>query len=243
MTKVSVIWLNYNSRGFIDIALRSLESFLSLDFDDYEVIVVDNASTDGNFELIKKYVEEHRGGVRVEFVRNSVNLGYSGGMNSGWDARDPDSVYVAFVNNDLIATPQSLQRLIECVESEERVGACSGLIYFGDGRTVYSAGGWVDELWAASGICHKAPRDQCTGVDREYYATYSDGAYSIVKVEAVKKAMPHGKPFIDEAFLYLDDYLLGLALWNKGFKVKYYPVEAGYHYHGKTIGKLSQFYG
>ena len=63
-----------------------------------------------------------------------------------------------------------------------------------------------------------------------------------MKVEAVKKAMPHGKPFVDETFLYLDDYLLGLALWNKGFKVKYFPEVIGHHYHGKTIGKLSQFY-
>jgi glycosyltransferase involved in cell wall biosynthesis len=44
--------------GFIDIALRSIESALRLDFDDYEVIVVDNASGDGSFERIRRFVEE-----------------------------------------------------------------------------------------------------------------------------------------------------------------------------------------
>ncbi|WP_444823175.1 glycosyltransferase [Vulcanisaeta sp. JCM 14467] len=40
--------------GFIDVALKSLGSFLNLDFKDYEVIVVDNNSSDGSFERIKK---------------------------------------------------------------------------------------------------------------------------------------------------------------------------------------------
>jgi len=50
MVKASLIWLNYNSLGFMDIALKSIESVLNLDFDNYEVIIVDNASSDGSFE-------------------------------------------------------------------------------------------------------------------------------------------------------------------------------------------------
>jgi glycosyltransferase involved in cell wall biosynthesis len=49
MVKAPLIWFNYNSSGFIDIALRSIESALRLDFDDYEVVIVDNASDDGSF--------------------------------------------------------------------------------------------------------------------------------------------------------------------------------------------------
>jgi glycosyltransferase involved in cell wall biosynthesis len=76
--------------GFIDIALRSIESALRLDFDDYEVIVVDNASGDGSFERIRRFVEEKKSSsVRVRFVRSDVNRGYAGGMNLGWEARDP----------------------------------------------------------------------------------------------------------------------------------------------------------
>lgn len=46
------------------------------------MIVVDNASSDGSFEVIKKYVEEHGRGVRVKVIRNDRNLGYAGGMNT-----------------------------------------------------------------------------------------------------------------------------------------------------------------
>jgi len=79
MVRASLIWLNYNSSSFIDIALRSIESALSLDFDDYEVIVVDNASGDGSFEVIRKLVEGRKpSSVRVKFVRSDANGGYAG---------------------------------------------------------------------------------------------------------------------------------------------------------------------
>ncbi len=50
--------MNYNSMGFRDVMLQSLDSFMSLVFDDYELIIVDNASNDGSFELIRRHVEE-----------------------------------------------------------------------------------------------------------------------------------------------------------------------------------------
>jgi glycosyltransferase involved in cell wall biosynthesis len=49
VVEASIIWLNYNSSNFIDIALTSIDSVLNLDFDNYEVIIVDNASSDGSF--------------------------------------------------------------------------------------------------------------------------------------------------------------------------------------------------
>ena len=61
---------------------------LDLDFDDYGVIVVDNASGDGSFDVIRKFIEERKpSGVRVKFVRSDANRGYAGGINLGWEAR------------------------------------------------------------------------------------------------------------------------------------------------------------
>jgi GT2 family glycosyltransferase len=90
MVKASLIWLNYNSLNFMDIALKSIESVLSLDFDGYEVVIVDNASSDGSFERIRRFVEEKKSSsIRVKFVRSDANRGYAGGINLGWEARDP----------------------------------------------------------------------------------------------------------------------------------------------------------
>jgi len=202
MVKASLIWLNYNSLGFMDIALKSIESVLNLDFDDYEVIVVDNASSDGSFEKIKEIAEEKRpSGVRVRFVRSDVNRGYAGGMNLGWEARNEDSRYVAFLNNDLIIKPGSLRKLIEHMEGKEELVAVNGLIYLGDGERVFSASGRIDELVAAGNICDGLSVSECSDINKEHYVTYANGAYMLVKAEAVRKACPNGKPFIEETFL------------------------------------------
>ena len=51
--KVSVLWLNYNSMHVIETTKKSLESLVSLDYPNFEVILVDNGSTDGSRETLK----------------------------------------------------------------------------------------------------------------------------------------------------------------------------------------------
>jgi len=58
--KVSIIWLNYNSINFLNLVLTSLRSVFNLDYEKYEVIIVDNASNDGSFERIKNFVETEK---------------------------------------------------------------------------------------------------------------------------------------------------------------------------------------
>jgi glycosyltransferase involved in cell wall biosynthesis len=52
--RVSVVWLNYNSVKSLGLVLGSLKSLFELDYDNHEIIVVDNASTDGSFEANKR---------------------------------------------------------------------------------------------------------------------------------------------------------------------------------------------
>jgi GT2 family glycosyltransferase len=244
MVRASLIWLNYNSSGFIDIALRSIESALSLDFDYYEVIIVDNASSDGSFERIRKFIEEKKpGNVRVKFVRSDANRGYAGGMNLGWEARDPGTKYVAFLNNDLILEPNSLRELVNYMEGDDKIAAANGLIYLGDGGRIYSAGGYATDHWDFDDICRGATEHECPGINKPHYITYADGAYMLVKAEAIRRTCPDGKPFIDETFLYIDDDLLGLVLWNRGYKVAYIPIKSGYHYANLTTKPVINYYG
>jgi GT2 family glycosyltransferase len=57
---------------------------------------------------------------------------------------------------------------------------------------------------------------ECYKKDKPHRVSYADGAYMIISVNAIKDASPIGKPFLDRAFLYFDDYVLGLLLWNRG---------------------------
>jgi len=63
-------------------------------------------------------------------------------MNLGWEARNSEAKYVAFLNNDLIVEPSSLKDLVNYMESDEKLAAASGLIYFGDNKSIYTASGY-----------------------------------------------------------------------------------------------------
>lgn len=245
MVRATVVWLNYNSKHFIDIALRSLESFLKLDFNNYELIIVDNASTDGSFDIIKKHAEKHKPSfVRLKIVKSEKNLGYAGGMNLGWDARDPDSKYIAFVNNDVIAHPSSLAKIIEHLQLSNDTVAASGLLYANESSTIYSAGVYTDELLGSLPACGGLKIEECPSARREQLVTYADGAYLVASVEAIRECGFNGRPFVDETFLYADDILLGIKLWNCGKKVVYVPGEAGIHFANLTTkaSKMLSFY-
>jgi GT2 family glycosyltransferase len=131
--KASILWINYNSMNFIDIALGSLQAIADLDYPNYEVIIVDNASTDKSFDVIKSFAERSR----FKLIRSERNLGFTGGNNLGFKARDRDSKYVVLINNDAVPHKNSLE-LIELMEAEERVGGAQGIIL--NRKRVESAG-------------------------------------------------------------------------------------------------------
>ncbi len=95
--KVSIIWLNYNSRRILDIVLRSLESIVGLDYpeDRYELIVVDNGSLDSSLGEIASFLE--RSTIKREVIKLERNLDFTGGNNIGFMARDRESRYVLLV--------------------------------------------------------------------------------------------------------------------------------------------------
>ncbi|MGC8543898.1 MAG: glycosyltransferase family 2 protein, partial [Vulcanisaeta sp.] len=112
--------------------------------------------------------------------------------------------------------------------------AASGLIHYPDGKTIYSAGWTTDDILTAINICGKVDLSGCPTADRPHNVTYADGAYYVVKVNAVKRLGFDGRPFIDDTFLYADDALLGIRLWNFGYATYYVPVKAGVHYASLT---------
>jgi GT2 family glycosyltransferase len=127
--KVSIIWLNYNSSRILPIVLESLESVAGLDYpsDRYELIVVDNGSTDGSFEKVKDFLDR-RGSLKKKVIRLGRNLGFTGGNNIDFTARDKESKYVLLLNNDAIIFQEGLKTLVEYAENYSDVACLQGVI-------------------------------------------------------------------------------------------------------------------
>lgn len=122
---VRIVVLNFNGAHFLDGCLRSLER-LDYPRDRYEVIVVDNRSTDGSAELVEKRFPAAR------VVRNERNLGFAGGNNVAMSGSRAD--YVVLLNNDTEVEAGWLTALIETAEADLAVGACTSKLLFQHNR-------------------------------------------------------------------------------------------------------------
>lgn len=226
--KVSIIWLNYNSSNIMDIVIKSLEAITDLNYPSnrFELIIVDNGSNDGSFEIIKSFFDK-KAFINKKIVKLNKNLGFTGGNNIGYRVRDDKSKYVALLNNDAIPFPDSLKNLVEYMENREDIGAAQGIIIDMNTGRVDTAGDMLTELLVAYQLYHnRHPRN----VKESYYISYADGAYSLYRVNAIKKATGFlDKIFYDEMFAYFDDSVLGLQLWNSGYKVVSCPFIAASH--------------
>jgi GT2 family glycosyltransferase len=111
---VQIVVLNYNGKSHLK---YSLPSILSTNYSNYEVVVVDNDSSDGSI----KYVEEKF--PSVELVQLDENRGWAGGNNVGvMYAREHNAEYVVFANNDIRVHPDWIGGAVEAAQSDEDVG-------------------------------------------------------------------------------------------------------------------------
>jgi GT2 family glycosyltransferase len=225
---VSIIWVNYNSSKILNIVKMSLLSIKKLNYKNYELIIVDNASTDGSFEQIKSYLNNI--GLKAKIIKTKHNLGFTGGNNIGFKERAKDSLYTLLINNDAILFPDSLKNLIKIIESKERIGALNGAVLNYNNNMLNNVPSFLDELF---GIVTSYPSEFKDWKFKEIYETYPYGAVALLKNEAILEANKGiNQIFDEEIFIYFDDTLLGLKLWNIGWKVLFYPLLTARHLGG-----------
>jgi GT2 family glycosyltransferase/Flp pilus assembly protein TadD len=124
----SIVILTFNQ---IDYTKKCIESVFKHTKEHFELIVVDNGSSDGTLEYLQSELRDHRPEIRIKILRNKHNLGFAAGNNQGIAAAKGD--YVLLLNNDVVVTRGWLQRLLACVEQNPETGLVGP-------RTNYAAG-------------------------------------------------------------------------------------------------------
>ena len=114
--KATVVIPNLNGAGWLR---DSIESVWAQTMQDFELIVIDNASTDESLEIARSYV----GRENYTLIENDHNTGFSYAVNQG--IRAAKGEFVALFNNDAFAEPDWLENLIRAAEADERIFAVS----------------------------------------------------------------------------------------------------------------------
>lgn len=136
--KVSVIILSWN--GLKD-TIECLDSVKKIDYPNYEIIVVDNGSTDGSPEEIARLFPE------ITLIRNKENLGYAEGNNIGIRyALSNGADYILLLNNDTVVDAKILKSFIEAADMYPEAGIFGAKIYYySEPNKIWSAGSGWDE--------------------------------------------------------------------------------------------------
>jgi glycosyltransferase involved in cell wall biosynthesis len=122
---VSVIIIFLNAEAFIDEALKSV---FAQTYTDWELLLVDDGSTDGSTEIAKHCAELHPGRVRYLQHERRENRGMSASRNLG--IKHARGTYVAFLDADDVWLPLKLERQVEILESHPKAAMVIGPVYW-----------------------------------------------------------------------------------------------------------------
>jgi GT2 family glycosyltransferase/glycosyltransferase involved in cell wall biosynthesis len=220
--RASIIIPVFNKAEFTFQCLRSLTR--EIDFDDVEVIVVNNASTDETAELLARF------GDRLRVVTNAENRGFVDACNQG--AQEARGQYLVFLNNDAVVLPGWLDELIATVEADETIGAVGSMFLYPDGR-IQEAGAII---WRDGAAFHYgwggSPDDPRYSFARD--VDYCSGASLLIRRELFERLGGFDRRY---APAYYEDADLCFGVRAAGCRVRYQPLSRVLHYEGATAGK------
>lgn len=219
MTQVTIVIPNYNGSKFIRECMDSLRIQTCKDF---EILVIDNASSDDSVEILKNEYPEAR--VRVL----EKNLGFAGGVNVG--IRMVKTPYVILLNNDTRVDENYVKELLAAIKKNPRIFAVSPKMIqmyepslMDDAGDLYTIMGWGAQRGVGRSV------DKYNRRGRIFSAC---GGAPIYSMQALKRI----GLFDEMHFAYLEDIDLGYRARLYGFTNIYAPKAVVYHVGSGTSG-------
>lgn len=202
--KVIIIILTWNNK---DDTIECLGSVRSLAYPNFDIVLVDNGSTDGSVAYIGARYPD------VTIIANEKNLGFAAGNNVGITYALTKGVeYVLILNNDTIVEPGFLHALMEVAERDPRIGIVGPKIVFYNNPTrTWSAGGRVNLFTGRStNVGTHDSHNSCRGVK---IVDYVSGCALLIKTETIERI----GLFDEDYFLYLEDSDLNFRAHRQGY--------------------------
>lgn len=208
---VSIIILNYNAGELLS---DCIESIFKTKYDNYEVILVDNASTDKSYKKCKEKFN------KIHLIENKKNLGYCEGNNVG--IREAKGQYVAILNPDTKVEPNWLDELVSAYRKYGDALYQPKILAF-ENRIFETAGNML-QIFGFGYPKGRGERDE-RQYDEPGKIGYASGACLFTSMKVLNK-IGYFDPFL---FLYHDDLEIGWRAAQRGIKSLYVPSTTIYH--------------
>ena len=228
--KVTVLILSYNGK---DLLKESVSSYLSNDYPNFEVTVIDNGSVDGTKEFVEKEFPD------AKVIRLEKNRGYSGGFNFGLEYAFGESKakYALITNNDVKADTKVISELVKVAEQDDMIGFVTGKVYYYDQPdTLQTVGKKEHPIYWNGG--HIGNKEKDTGQYDELSERYfADDIYTLVCKKMYDEVGAYDTNFLFQS----EEYDWQARAKAKGYKIMYTPYAKIWHKESMTIGKQSPF--
>ncbi len=215
---VSIVVVNWNG---LDDTKDCIKYLKDQTYKNFETIVVDNGSTDGSVEHLRKLS-------RIKLVENPQNLGFTGGHIAGYNASQGE--YILLLNNDAIMDKNYIELAVETMLGDESIGALGGRAYLWDDNnplfdTTNKFYGYQNiNPITAEGIFTQDDNGETIEVNNV------SGSCVIVSRNVIEKLGYLHNPF----FAYYEESDLFARMKRANYKVVYQPELAIWHANAKT---------
>ncbi len=226
LPKVSVVILNWNGKNFLE---KFLPSVIASTYNNLQIIIADNASTDGSVSFVKdKYPQ-------IEIIVNTTNEGFAKGYNTA--LKQISSEYYVLLNTDVEVTPMWIEPIIALMEARKDMAACQPKILSYNNKKQFeyagASGGWIDQFGYPFGrgrifdLC-ELDQGQYDAIEPVFWAS---GAAMFIRSSAFHAVSGFDVNF----FAHQEEIDLCWRLQLAGYKIYVQPASIIYHVGGGTL--------
>ena len=224
--KVSIVIPHWNNVEILSECLKSIGSTI---YPDFEVIVVDNASTDNSVQYVKSNFPD------VKLIENDRNDGYAGGCNIGADLAQ--GKYLVFLNNDTIQNPDWISSLLSTIKSNSKIAAVQPKILNYFDRNIFDyaggSGGYMDIF------CFPFARGRIFLTQEEDHQQYDDSREcfwaSGTSIMVRKNLFLQAGKFDEVFFSHMEEIDLCWRLQAMGYSIWVEPKSVVYHKNAVSL--------
>lgn len=220
MIKLSIVTLSYNTK---DLTLTCLNSVVSqyapeLNVGEFEIIIVDNNSSDDSVKKIKDYISDNKFSGAIKLIESKDNLGFGGGCNLG--AKSAKGKYLLFLNSDTEILDRGFLKMTSYLEENPKVAILGGKLKNNDGSAQPSAGKFYNLFnllvmlagLERFGFLRSSP-------DRVQKVDWVSGACMMMRRDVFEKL----SGFDEKIFMYMEDMEICFRAGKLGFLTYFYP--------------------